>query len=187
MKFCLAIFGIMASTTLLALEAQTTNDISWVTGGIGKEERADLQRLSPEFNVKLLFASSEGHFFGDALVEVLDASGAVLLTAEAEGPFMYVQLPAGDYSVNATAREVTKTAKLTATADGQAERRFFWDYSDPEPEMVEKEQRNSKYEVILMQDGQIKDVKSADSYEEIQRIKAEASAEANVETPATEQ
>ncbi|HSO84728.1 carboxypeptidase regulatory-like domain-containing protein [Thiocapsa sp.] len=113
-------------------EIKTAGDIRYVSGGIGESERAELEALSSQFNLRLLFATEgSGEYLSSVQVNVLDTQGAPVLTAESKGPWFLAQLPAGDYSVEVTptgVRGQDETQRKTFSLDGSGQSRldFYW-------------------------------------------------------------
>ena len=84
---------------------QIHNDqgIRYVSGGVGEGERAELDALSNQFNLRVLFAmQSSGEYLSAVRVNILDARGETVLTAESKGPWFFAQLAPGDYTVEAS-------------------------------------------------------------------------------------
>ena len=80
--------------------------VSFVSGGIGEGEAQRLQAQGRDYplTVELLeHATPRDEYTADANVTITDArNGRIVLDAKAEGPFMLVHLPAGDYRVAAS-------------------------------------------------------------------------------------
>ena len=78
---------------------------SYVSGGIGENES---QRFEAAFKryplIVQLFENSgaRDEYTADAMVKITDAKGRLVLHEKAEGPFMLVRLPAGDYRIAAS-------------------------------------------------------------------------------------
>ena len=67
---------------------------------MGEGERTELEALSNQFNLRLLFAmQGSGEYLSAIRVNILDAHGATILTAESKGPWFFAQLAPGDYTV----------------------------------------------------------------------------------------
>ena len=79
---------------------------SYVSGGIGEGEAQRLQAQERDYSltVELLeHATPRDQYTADANVKITDArDGRTVLDAKADGPFMLVQLPAGNYRVAAS-------------------------------------------------------------------------------------
>lgn len=105
---------------------QTANGIPFATGGVGEEERAQIQALEPQFNLKLLTTAANGEYVSDYSVRITNASGQVVLQAPASGPYFYAKLPAGSYNVEtADAATAQKPQKVTV-GNGLKTLRFRW-------------------------------------------------------------
>lgn len=103
----------------LPLIAKTSNNINFITGGIGDEELAELRSLGGNYNVQLLISGAGGEYLSEATVAITDASGSKLLTADNVGPYFYVSLPAGKYTFDVSTRQGgSKTANVNAPASG---------------------------------------------------------------------
>ena len=111
--------GPQAFATQMTMPAeQGTGDIRYVSGGVGE---ADAKTFEAEMDryalaIELLERTGRGsEFTADATVEILEAGKPVLRT-KSSGPFVLVNLPAGNYSVEATlaGRMVRKAGVVVA-------------------------------------------------------------------------
>jgi hypothetical protein len=92
------LLGSLAAAAM-PLEVQTFPSGRFVTGGVGTEERAQMEQLRPQFNLRILTARKRsGEFLADARVRVIRGA-ETLFQAVMTGPLMLVQLPAGSYRV----------------------------------------------------------------------------------------
>jgi hypothetical protein len=100
-----------AAPTVESAKSQAT----YVTGGIGVEDRAQLKAREKEFNLKLVFTSAEGNYLSDVDVAVKDATDKSALALVAPGPLVLAKLPRGSYVVQATyeGKRQTRTVKLS--------------------------------------------------------------------------
>ncbi|MBK5966224.1 hypothetical protein CCR95_19580 [Thiocystis minor] len=111
---------------------QSAGGIRYVSGGIGESERNELNALSSQFNLHLLFATQgSGEYLSAVRVNILDTQDAPVLTAESKGPWFYAQLPPGDYSIEVTPtgrRGQDETQRKTVHLDGSSQARFdfYW-------------------------------------------------------------
>jgi len=75
--------------------------IRYISGGVGDSERTELDALSHQYNLRLLFAmQGSGEYLSAVRVNILDARGGTVLTAESQGPWFFTQLPPGNYVVD---------------------------------------------------------------------------------------
>lgn len=83
--------------------------VQFASGGVGVGEREAMMQMAENFNLKLVFADSEGHYLAGTHVMIRKPGGETLLTTTATGPWMLVHLPAGSYEVVSTCRMEPKT------------------------------------------------------------------------------
>lgn len=120
------------STGETSSEIKIDGDIRYVSGGIGESERTELEALSSQFNLRLLFATEgSGEYLSSVKVNILDSRGGPILTAESKGPWFLAQLPAGDYSVEVTptglrGQDETQRKSFSLDGSGQSRLDFYW-------------------------------------------------------------
>lgn len=102
---------------------------SWVTGGIGSDEAAIMQaqRLAHDLAI-LTAAKKSGAFLADAHVSVTDAAGKPVFDGDMDGPWLVMDLPPGQYTVEVTAAGQTqrRTTELRPP-HGRRELFFYFD------------------------------------------------------------
>jgi hypothetical protein len=103
---------------------QRFENIPYVSGGVGVEERDRLKSMATDDNLALSFALENGHYLGGAEVSIKDDKGKELLVANSEAPLFFAKLPVGHYVIEATAMGKTITRAVHVSANGQA-RIFF--------------------------------------------------------------
>lgn len=103
------------ATDPVLTSVQTSDGISYLTGGVGDEELAVLKAQEDNYNAHLLLTSMNGEYMGDVALSFTDKGGNEVLKVDSAGPLFYVNLPAGTYNVEATSNSgLTQKAKLTA-------------------------------------------------------------------------
>jgi hypothetical protein len=112
------------------LHVQTFDNIPYVSGGVGIDERDRLKSMAADDNLALSFALKNGHYLGGAEVSIKDNKRNEILEAVSEGPLFFAKLPAGRYVVEATAMGKTITRQVNISANGQARILFAWAGSD---------------------------------------------------------
>ena len=85
-----------------------------------------LRQVAAEYNLKLVFAAQQGNYLSEIPVMIKDSQGQVVLETVTEGPWLYVDVPAGTYTVTATAYEQTRQQVARVNQSGQSELRFAW-------------------------------------------------------------
>jgi hypothetical protein len=123
---------VLAASSMVSSTPQvkTEHDISYVSGGVGKDERESLRKIAKDDNLELSFALQNKEYLGGADVVIKDNNGKDLLTAVSDGPLFFAKLPAGTYTVEATAQGKTETQLAHVTPSGQDRVYFTWKASD---------------------------------------------------------
>ncbi|MBU1360562.1 MAG: carboxypeptidase-like regulatory domain-containing protein [Gammaproteobacteria bacterium] len=81
----------------------------YVCGGIGSDESTAMRAAMKDHPLSLLFARSGGAYLSDVSVTIKNAQGASAMTLRASGPVCLIDLPDGQYTVEAMAEGVTKS------------------------------------------------------------------------------
>lgn len=105
------------------------NGIRYVSGGVGEYGKEQMKLLEPGFRLKLTFAANTGHYLSGVSVRIADKQGATVLSAVTEGPTLLVDLPAGDYKVDATYDESTASKNVNVKDKGL--KSYTLTYSEP--------------------------------------------------------
>ncbi len=77
---------------------------SYVSGGVSIESSQAFRKAFRDYPLVIQLFEKEGArevYTADAQVRIVDAHGKTVLDRRADGPFMLVRLPAGDYRVSA--------------------------------------------------------------------------------------
>ncbi len=108
------------------LAAKSMNGISYVSGGFGIEERQRVRRIARKENLELSFALRNNEYVEGAEVVIKDAGGKTVLKTVSDGPLFSAGLPAGTYTIEATALGKRLTQHVQVPAKGQAHAYFAW-------------------------------------------------------------
>jgi hypothetical protein len=104
-----------------------SGSIAYRTGGVGKEERDALLVTTKKYGLKVVFAAKkQDDFVAEVAVDIFDASGKKILSAEDTGPLFFADVPTGTFRVVATFRGQTQGRKVTVTKGKQAQISFSW-------------------------------------------------------------
>lgn len=116
-----------AAPALAAIELQSSHGTTYVTGGVGAEEAAEMLQMRAQYPLHLLFAvQGRGEYLADVGVAIFDQQGRTVLDAVAQGPFLYAKLPAGSYRLTATSDGHPIARSVTVPQSGSVEERFYW-------------------------------------------------------------
>ena len=112
------------------IRGTTDQGLAYMTGGVGTDEREVMQSWGGEYNVKLAFAEISGAYLSD--VELLIVKdGWEMVRATTNGPWFYVKLPPGGYTVKATYEDEQKQIKNLQVAEGhRVTRLVHWDLKE---------------------------------------------------------
>ncbi|MFZ4541962.1 MAG: hypothetical protein ACOYNL_09215 [Rickettsiales bacterium] len=99
--------------------------IVYVTGGIGEGEVNELEAAKSEYNFHLTNTDKSGAYVSDTAVVIQDRKGNDVMAANA-GPLMYVQLPAGKYTLMAENTGVVQTKRFTVSAKKPTNLHLQW-------------------------------------------------------------
>jgi hypothetical protein len=111
----------------LSIKEETYQGISFISGGIGLEEREALASMYKQYNLKLMFAAKGGEYLADIKVDILDSRGKKVLVAVANGPWFFTNLPAGKYTVITSMMGKEKRNKVSiGKGQKQITLAFYW-------------------------------------------------------------
>jgi len=116
----------MAADNLAALNPMQEGAVTYVSGGIGDDERQKMDGLAAEYPLKLVFATkgTPNEFLSDIKVQVKDGGGKTLVDAVSQGPFFLLKMPAGKYTINADNDGVAKQ-QVVQVVGGKPQRVVF--------------------------------------------------------------
>ena len=101
----LNVFVVVVVAALLAPPAwsaiETRGDVSYMNGGIGKDDADAMRAEASRFPLELQFVRrTDGHeeFVADVAIRIADRAGRVVLDLPDQGPVFLVNLPDGEYT-----------------------------------------------------------------------------------------
>jgi len=115
--------GVLAQGAGLPPE-QRAGDVVFVTGGVGDAEAAAFKGAMASYPLTVEIVQSNagrGQYTAGATVEIRRRTGDVVLNTRADGPFLLVRLPPGEYRVDATfgGRTLTKDVSIVGNASAR--------------------------------------------------------------------
>jgi hypothetical protein len=120
--------GTFMATGMVSLYEE--NHIRYFSAGVGLDER---RAIYPSFSLKCVFASKPKPYLARVSVTIRDQKGKVVLTVPSErvtGPWLFVDLPKGTYSLTATRLDGTDIAKTVTLGEGKTTvAQFRWPHS----------------------------------------------------------
>jgi hypothetical protein len=110
----LAFLAPLSAQTLSATpsSAARTAGVPYSAGGVGLDQRNEMQRLAASHNLLVKFAEANGDYLVPDAVSVRKGNTELLSVTDA-GPLLYVNLPNGTYTVAATYKGVVRSKSVS--------------------------------------------------------------------------
>ena len=114
--------GVMAQTDATPTEPTVLmqHGIAYVSGGIGEDEVAAMNKMAAQYSLRVMVAAPSGEYLSDVDVSIASAAGKPVFSARTDGPILLVRLPAGHYRVSATSGQASVTHTVVVPAHGTA-------------------------------------------------------------------
>lgn len=108
------------------LQVQQQQGINFVSGGFGQEERDQLQAMTGQFNLRLVFALDAGNYVAGVGIHIKDQQDNTLVATTSDGPILMANLPAGTYMVAADYKGNEKEQTVRIGGRGMTKVTFTW-------------------------------------------------------------
>ena len=127
--FAICIF--LGATVALAQipPTQHSNEISYISGGVGEEETAAILAEAKQWPLLLELSQIEngrGVWIFGAKIKISHAKKQVIFDAQADGPYMLINLSPGDYVIQASYQGVEQSRALSVKAGSPQKINLFW-------------------------------------------------------------
>jgi hypothetical protein len=106
---------------------QADGGAAYVTGGAVYEQLPAFQQARTQYPLNIEIyekAGAKNQFTADAQVKLIDRNGTVVLDARADGPYLWVKVPPGQYKVQTTLNGTMKEQRVSV-ANGRSTRAIF--------------------------------------------------------------
>ena len=116
-----------------AAAQETAGNVSYISGGVGEDEAADMKSAAAGYPLELQFvqkATPRDEFLADVKVRITDRARNVVLDAVASGPFLLAKLPAGTYQIEADHVGVVKRQTVDIRPGKHQRSVFVWSATD---------------------------------------------------------
>lgn len=104
--------------TLLCGSAQAYMNAPVISGGVGEEGRAAIEKIQSNYSVKTIFTGEGGIYLSDVDVQIVDRNGNVMVSNVSQGPMLLAALPPGRYILQAAADGYVKKQDFTVGRNG---------------------------------------------------------------------
>ncbi|MBO1018003.1 carboxypeptidase regulatory-like domain-containing protein [Achromobacter sp. SD115] len=125
----MAFAGILSTAQAGLPPVQQQGSVQYVSGGIGLDESEAMKAAAKDYPLALTFAAQrdgKADYVANVAVTISDAQGKSVLQVTAEGPYMLVKLPAGNYKVSATYNGQAQQREVSVQNSGTARAVFEW-------------------------------------------------------------
>ena len=110
-------------------ETQHSQGISYITGGVGEGETVAILAETKQWPLLLEMSQIEngrGVWIFGATIKISDSKKQIIFDAQADGPYMLVNLVPGDYLIEATYQGVVQKRALSVKSDSSQKISLFW-------------------------------------------------------------
>ena len=110
-------------------QTQYSKGVSYITGGVGEEESSAILAEAKQWPLLLELSQLEngrGVWIFGSQIKILDAKNAVVFDAKADGPYMLINLTAGDYVIQASYQGVEQKRSISMKAGQSQKISIFW-------------------------------------------------------------
>jgi hypothetical protein len=108
---------------------KSANGLIFMTGGIGSDEALEMRSYAKKFTLNLLFSEGTvGRLAADINVNIYDVHNHMVFRIKGAKPMLYVNLPAGTYTVLANNNGLKLRHKLTI--DGNTNQKVILNWKD---------------------------------------------------------
>jgi hypothetical protein len=131
LKITISIQLLMMSSWALAQipETQKSQGISYITGGVGEEEAVAILAEAKQWPLLIETSQLEngrGVWIFGANIKIMSNTKQAIFDAQADGPYMLVNLEPGDYMIEATYQGVVQKRALSIKSSSQQKMSIFW-------------------------------------------------------------
>jgi hypothetical protein len=133
---CALLAGLMAAPALHAQDEQsplpaatTEGGVSYLSGGIGIDESTAMKNAASKYSLELVFSAKAGAsapYLANVHVKISDRTGKTVIDTVSQGPYFLANLPDGNYQVEASSKDVTKTERTTLKKGSHQRLVFSW-------------------------------------------------------------
>ena len=121
---------LMSSWTLAQIpETKYSEGISYITGGVGEGETTAILAEAKQWPLLLEMSQIEngrGVWIFGANIKIVNSKKQSIFDAQADGPYMLINLESGDYVIEATYQDVAQKRAISMKANSPQKISVFW-------------------------------------------------------------
>lgn len=110
-------------------DTQYSQGISYISGGVGEEESQAILTESKQWPLLLELSQLEngrGVWIFGAKIKILNTMNQVIFDAQADGPYILINLTAGQYQIEASYQESIQKKSVLIQGSGLQKLAIFW-------------------------------------------------------------
>ena len=110
-------------------ETKYSEGISYITGGVGESETAAILSEAKQWPLLLEMSQIEngrGVWIFGAAIKIISPNKQIVFDAQADGPYMLINLESGDYVIEARYQGVSQKRALTMKPNSPQKISLFW-------------------------------------------------------------
>jgi len=118
-----------ASVFSQALDTEYSEGVAYISGGVGDEESTDILSEAKRWPLMLELSQIEdgrGIWIFGATVKLVNSSQKVVFNAQANGPYMLINIEPGEYSLQASYQGVEQKRAISLKAGQSQKLSIFW-------------------------------------------------------------
>jgi hypothetical protein len=126
-----SVLAAVAGPAFALVRGTTDTGRDYVTGGIGSDEMATLRQERSRYPLAVLTAATgTGAYLSDVHLHIVDEHAQAVLDVVMDGPWLYVDLPPGRYTIEAGLDGKIKKSSLTLASGAHQQATFYFDTHD---------------------------------------------------------
>jgi len=131
LKIIIASYLLILSSLSLAQipETQYSENIAYITGGVGEGETKAILSEAKQWPLLLELSQLEngrGVWIFGAKIKIVNAKKQAIFDAQADGPYMLINLDSGPYTIEASYQGVEQKRAIVINADSPQKIEIFW-------------------------------------------------------------
>ncbi len=110
-------------------DTQLSRGISYISGGVGEEESQAILAEAKRWPLLVELSQLEngrGVWIFGAMIKILNSQNQVIFDAQADGPYILINLAVGQYQIEASYLGVTQKRSVNAQASAPQKLAIFW-------------------------------------------------------------
>lgn len=111
--------------TVSALQVEEFLGVSYITGGVGIDEEEQIKEIGKSYTLQVLVAQKH-KFLSDVSITIVDAENNLVLETKMNGPYIFINLEPGKYTLNAEGFGESFSRKIKIKVGKQQKQVFSW-------------------------------------------------------------